>query len=85
MKLRTALPLLSLLLAACSGGLRPELPPGGATAALRAEGRAGAYRVAPYVDLTSWPQPQLARYAEASGNAYYTLAFLQSYEPGFPI
>lgn len=39
-----------------------------------------AYSVAPYVDMTSWPPPNLARYAKASKNPYYTLAFMQSYQ-----
>jgi hypothetical protein len=71
---------MTLATTACSATFSPaSIPSTGVAGALRSES-AGAYRVAPYVDMGSSPSPQLATYAAQTGTTYYTMAFMQAYE-----
>jgi hypothetical protein len=77
----------SLAASACSPGA--SLPQGqplaseaasasGAQPLLVAAESAYAFRVAPYVDMTSYPQPNLVTYARETGISTYTLTPVQS-------
>jgi hypothetical protein len=71
--------LLGALVAGCSGGMEIAPPPASAPTIV-SHANAAAYGFASYVDMLSWPRPQLAAYSRATGNAYYTLAFMQAYQ-----
>ena len=71
---------LALAVSGCSAGI-PATAPGGSQATdTLARAVAPAIRVAPYVDMTSWPPPQLTAYAQETGTKFYTMAFVQSYK-----
>jgi hypothetical protein len=71
--------LFAAAISACSGGTNP-LPLAQPADEPMEPAVTSTSHFAPYVDLTSWPRPDLATYAKATGTRYFTFAFVQSYQ-----